>query len=120
MDTDVMAGLNTLHIEIQNESYFLNKYEKYEGQTGGFGAEKHSDFTFFHSLKGNRGGGGCGGRKKEISEKKMKNIVETELKVCLLSRMKIYIAERKASRQILHPPPPPTPLFFLLLLSSFK
>jgi hypothetical protein len=48
-----------------------------------------------------------GGDKKEISEKKMKNIVETELKVCVLSRMKIYVCERKASRQI--PPPPSTP-----------
>jgi hypothetical protein len=31
MDAEVMAGLNTLRTEIQNESYFLNKYEKYEG-----------------------------------------------------------------------------------------
>lgn len=74
---------------------------------------------FFYSLKGKRVRGG--GKKKEISEKKMKNIVETELKVCVLSRMKIYIAERKAPRQILHPSKPPHPppkLPFLPLTST--
>jgi hypothetical protein len=46
----------------------------------------------------------------------MKNIVETELKVCVLSRMKIYIAERKASRQILPILPPFLPLTSALFL----
>jgi hypothetical protein len=51
-------------------------------------SRKELGFYFFIPLKWNK--------KKEISKKKMKNIVETELKLCVLSRMKIYFSERKA------------------------
>ena len=77
--------------------------------------QKSSRILLFYSLKGKTE------KKKEISEKKMKNIVETELKVCVLSRMKIYIAARKASRQIL--PPSTTTLsstyFYLIPVTQF-
>lgn len=42
--------------------------------------EKSARILLFYSLKGEE-------KKKEISEKKMKNIVETELNLCVLSRM---------------------------------
>ena len=42
--------------------------------------QKSTRILLFSFFKRERGGGA----KKEISEKKMKNIVETELKVCVL------------------------------------
>jgi len=47
--------------------------------------QKSARILLFYSFKS---GGGWG---KEISKKKMKNIVETELKLCVLSWMMIYI-----------------------------
>jgi hypothetical protein len=74
------TGLSTIPAGTQNERYFLKKLRKrnMKGRQVVLG-EKSARILLFYSLKGEE--------KKEISKKKMKNIVETELKLCVLSRM---------------------------------
>jgi hypothetical protein len=75
-----IAGLSTIPVGTQNESYFLKKLRKRNMRGRQVVLEEKSAWILlFYSFKREE--------EKEISKKKMKNIVETELKLCVLSRM---------------------------------
>jgi hypothetical protein len=77
------ADLSAISVGTQNERYFLKKLR--ERNMRGRQVvleEKSSRILLFYSFKR-----GKKRKKKEISKKKMKNTVETELKLCVLSRM---------------------------------
>lgn len=77
-----IAVLSTISVGTQNERYFLKKLRKrnMRGRQVVL-EEKSSRILLFYSFKREEK------KKKEISKKKMKNTVETELKLCVLSRM---------------------------------